>query len=82
MGELTFDLTIFTARQMGTFIQATQTSDIEAISAILASGVVTACPKEWGPPNEVDTFANLPYWGEFQEVITGLAEAGNKITKN
>ena len=82
MNELTFDLTKFTARQMSTFIQATQSSDVEAISEILAGGVVVTCPKEWGDPTDVDTFAELPYFGEFQEVITGLANAGNKLTKN
>lgn len=76
-----FDLTKVTARDMHEFIRAGRESDIPALAETLAK-VVTRCPAEWGDPRNPETYINLPYFGEFQQVIKQFSEAGAAQAKN
>lgn len=70
--EISFDFTRITALQFDAFAKALKTNDIAAVCAGLAR-VVVECP--YGPADEAETFGNLSYMGEFQNVLLALNEA-------
>jgi hypothetical protein len=69
---LEFDLSCVSAREMASFFEAARKSDIPALAAVMAK-VVVACP--WGDPRDSSTYLDLPFFGAFQDVIDGLADA-------
>ncbi|KKK72798.1 hypothetical protein LCGC14_2900300 [marine sediment metagenome] len=77
--DVIFDLKEITARQMGAFLKAISDNDMEAMAETLTI-IVTECPAAWGSPGDVDTFANLSFYGEFQDVINAFTEESKKYT--
>lgn len=75
--NIEFNLRNLTARDMTGFFRATRENDHDGIAAVLAK-VVTACPAEWGAADDPDTYLNLPYFGEFQDVIEAFSEEAAK----
>jgi hypothetical protein len=70
--DLAFNFKGITSYEMGAFLQAIRTSDIPAICEGMAR-IVTTCP--YGEPGDPATYGNLPYFGEFQDVVTALNDA-------
>lgn len=73
---LTFDLRKVTAKDMKKFFAATREQDTDGQAETLAR-VVVVCPKEWGDPTDPETYANLPYFGEFKDVIEAFVNESN-----
>ena len=69
---LEYDLSRVSAREMAAFFEAARSSDIPALASVMAK-VVVACP--WGDPRDPNTYLDLPFYGAFQDVIDGLADA-------
>jgi len=82
MIDVEFDLESFTALDMHNFLKATQENDLLAMGEILASGIITKCPTEWGSPDDPMSYMKRPYFTIFQELVTALASAGNELSKN
>jgi hypothetical protein len=66
-----------TAREMQKFFKSAQANDNEALAEFFAK-VVTKCPPDWGKPDEAETYANLPYFGEFKGVLEAFVAEANK----
>jgi hypothetical protein len=64
--SVTFDFSRISARAMGRFFQAARDNDIEGVSATLAL-IVIDCP--YGPADQPDTYAELPYFGAFSDLV-------------
>jgi hypothetical protein len=74
--QVTWNLKAMSARDAVVFDKAVVSGDVEAAAAALAK-VITECPPEWGAPNDPETYLNLPFFGEFGELVAGVrAEAG------
>lgn len=71
--SVTFDFTQISARGMGRFFQAARTNDIEGVSETLAQ-IVSDCP--YGPADQPDTYAELPYFGAFTDLVEAAVQAG------
>lgn len=72
-GKLKFDLSQITVREMSPYYTAARVSDVETMASVWAQ-IITDCPKSWGKPDSPDTYATLPFYGEFQEVREALNE--------
>ncbi len=77
--DVKFNLKAITGFQMGDFLEAVGSNNIKAMADTLAI-VVTECPAEWGDPSKPETFGNLPFYGEFQDVINAMTEESKKYT--
>lgn len=86
LDEVQFDFMRITARQaheLGAIIQGNDIPKKAEIFALLC----TAVPEEWGAPDSIDTFLDLPLWGEngFRAVQTRFIDLFSKFgdpTKN
>lgn len=63
-----FDLTHITAGEMSAFLAGLRDSNSRQIG-VGFSKLVSNCPREWGEPDQAQTYINLPYFGEFQELV-------------
>lgn len=79
--DVTFNFSKLTARRMTEFFSATRNNDYEAMSSIFAA-TVTSCPKEWGNPDNVDTYLDLPMFPVFRDLITKFVEEASGAAKN
>jgi hypothetical protein len=77
---LTFDFSGITARQAHEYFGALRRDDIMAIAEYFASGVVVNCP--FGDARNPETYANLPFYGEFQDLLIAYAEASKNARKS
>jgi hypothetical protein len=73
--ELTFDMTRVTAGEIAALQKALRIADTETAANIYAK-TITQCPSEWGTPDDPQTYLNLPYFGEFQDIVDAWFEAG------
>lgn len=76
--DVQFDLTKVTAREVTEFQRAAAANDIDAV-ALFMTRVVVACP--WGDPGSVDTFAELPFFGAFNDLLSAWATASKNALK-
>lgn len=63
-----FDLTQISAGDMSDFLAGLRDSNSRAIG-IGFSKIVTNCPRDWGSPEDAQTYINLPYYGGFTELV-------------
>lgn len=73
--ELKFDLSKIKARDIAKLQKALVTADTITAAGIYAE-IIVECPKEWGAPNDPDTYLNLNYYTEFWELMSAMGEAG------
>ena len=73
--KVTFDLTRVTAGEVAALQKALVAADTVTAAGIYAKAAVD-CPSEWGAPNDPQTYLNLPYYGEFDELLAIWIEAG------
>lgn len=76
--DVTFNFDRVTAKEMSRFFKAARENDVEAVAALMAR-VVVDCP--WGDPADAETFANLPYYTTFSDVLEAMVAAGNGARK-
>lgn len=73
--ELVFDLSKVTAAEVARLQKALAEGDVEFVAGVLTK-TVKQCPADWGAPTDPQTFLNLPFYVEWQQVIDGLVAAG------
>lgn len=73
--ELIFDMTRVTAGEIALLQKSLRTADTETAAGIYAK-TITQCPAEWGAADDPQTYLNLPYFGEFQDIVDAWFEAG------
>jgi hypothetical protein len=64
---------------MGNFLRGTANNDLDIMSETLAM-VIVECPADWGDPKDPETYANLPFYGAFQDVVNDMTEESKKYT--
>lgn len=77
--DLTFNhaaIDALTADDMGNFFKAARENDNRGMAALFAK-VVSKCPSEWGDPDKVSTYMNLPYFTGFKRVLNAFVEEVN-----
>lgn len=82
MDGVKFNFRKLTAGQFDVLLKASRELDIPAIAEVFAGGVVEACPKGWGQPDDPNTYKNLPYFGEFTALLRAANEAITEAAKN
>lgn len=78
--QLTFNFKAITARQIIQLNKAVAAGDIETIAGFFAK-MVSACPPEWGAPDSIDTYLDLPYFLDFADIVTAMVEAGKNAKR-
>lgn len=76
--DVKFNMRNLTAALFQQLLEGGKANDSRAISEVLAR-VVVECPGEWGAHDDPQTYLNLPYFGEFQQLIQQMtSEATGK----
>lgn len=73
--ELTFDLSKVTAGEIAKLQKALVNADTEMAATIFAKTIIQ-CPAEWGAADDPQTYLNLPFYVEYQNVIDAWVTAG------
>ena len=76
--EVVFDLEAFTAGNVDAFLAANRLNDVGKITKSIVP-LILSCPKEWGPPDKVETYEKLPM-ATWKQLTQYSAEIINYIT--
>ena len=71
--QIEFNFKRITARRLADLNTALKAVDIDTIAEIY-SQVIIKCPPEWGKPNNPETYKELPFFGEFSEIVAVMGE--------
>jgi|APSaa5957512622_1039677.scaffolds.fasta_scaffold301453_1 hypothetical protein len=77
---LVFAIDDITAEQVEDFLVAINGNSIRQQAGIMAA-LAVSCPKEWGPPNEPETYSKLKF-RLFREARELFVEGLNDLGKN
>lgn len=81
MDDVKFNFDKLTARRMTAFFTASRANDYDTLAEIFAATAVT-CPKEWGNPNDANTYLDLPFMTTFQTLIKHFVSEAQATAKN
>lgn len=79
--EVKFNFNKLTARRMTEFFAATRENNYESMAAVFAA-TITACPKEWGAHDDVNTYLDLPFFPTFRDLIQQFVSEAQGAAKN
>lgn len=79
--HIRFDLTKVTARCIRDLNKMFADGDIDGVTKIY-SEIITACPPEWGAPNNPDSYLDRDFYGTFRSIVTLLNEAGKNANQS